>query len=105
MAKTSVTARQKKKERMVSQYAAKRAELKRVLSDPATTDEQFYAAQRKLTAQVMGRKGVTGTAVGRDGGRPCLKVYVSGASAKSGLPGSVDGFPVVVEISGKIERL
>jgi len=68
-------------------------------------DAGLRAAQRKLTAQVMGRRGVTGTAVGRDGGRPCLKVYVSDASAKSGLPGSVDGYPVVVEISGKIERL
>jgi len=68
-------------------------------------DSGLRAAQRKLTAQVMGRKGVTGTAIGSYGGRPCLKVYVSDASGRAGLPGSVDGYRVVVEISGKIERL
>jgi len=49
MAKKGMIERNSKRARMVAQYAAKRAELKRVLSDPATTDEQFYAAQRKLT--------------------------------------------------------
>jgi len=49
MAKKSMIQKNKRRERMVAQYAAKRAELKRVLSDPKTTDEEFYAAQRKLT--------------------------------------------------------
>ena len=49
MAKKAMIERNKKRERMVAQYAAKRAELKRILSDPATTDEEFYTAQRKLT--------------------------------------------------------
>ncbi|HSH08998.1 MAG TPA: 30S ribosomal protein S14 [Oceanipulchritudo sp.] len=49
MAKKGMIERNNKRVRMVAQYAARRAELKRVLSDPATTDEQFYAAQRKLT--------------------------------------------------------
>ncbi len=34
---------------MVAKFAAKRAELKKILSDPNTTDEEFYVAQRKLT--------------------------------------------------------
>ena len=49
MAKKSMIERNKKRERMVAQYAAKRTELKRVLSDPNTSDEEFYIAQRKLT--------------------------------------------------------
>lgn len=49
MAKKSMVERNKKRERMVAQYAAKRAELKKILSDPETTDEAFYQAQRKLT--------------------------------------------------------
>lgn len=49
MAKKGIIERNQKRERMVAQYAAKRAELKRILADPSTTDEQFYAAQRKLT--------------------------------------------------------
>ena len=68
-------------------------------------DSGLRAAQRKLTAKVMGRKGVTGTAVGSERGRPCLKVYVNDAAARAGLPGSVDGYRVVAEVSGKIERL
>jgi len=49
MAKKSMVERNKKRERMVAQYAAKRAELKKILSSPDTTDEEFYLAQRKLT--------------------------------------------------------
>jgi len=49
MAKKSSIERNKKRERLVQKYAAKRAELKQIMKDPATTDEEFYAAQRKLT--------------------------------------------------------
>ena len=49
MAKKAMIERNLKRERLVAKYAAKRAELKRILADPATTDEEFYAAQRKLT--------------------------------------------------------
>jgi len=49
MAKKSMVERNKKRERMVAQYATKRAELKKILSSPDTTDEEFYQAQRKLT--------------------------------------------------------
>jgi len=49
MAKKGMIERNKKRERMVAQYAAKRNELKRILSDPNTSDEEFYTAQRKLT--------------------------------------------------------
>lgn len=38
-----------KRARMVEKYAAKRAELKRILSDPETSDEDFFDAQRKLS--------------------------------------------------------
>ena len=33
---------------MVAKYAARRAELKKILASPDTTDEEFFAAQRKL---------------------------------------------------------
>lgn len=48
MAKTSVIERNKKRERLVAKHAEKRAQLKALLANPATTDEEFYAAQRKL---------------------------------------------------------
>lgn len=53
----------------------------------------------------MGRKGVAGTAIGSDGGRPCLKVYVADPSARSGLPRAVRGYKVVVEVTGTFKRL
>jgi small subunit ribosomal protein S14 len=49
MAKKSSIERNKKRERLVQKYAAKRAELKQIMKNPGTTDDEFYAAQRKLT--------------------------------------------------------
>jgi small subunit ribosomal protein S14 len=49
MAKKSMIERDRKRERLIAQYAAKRGELKRIMADPSTGDEEFYAAQRKLT--------------------------------------------------------
>ncbi|MBT8395724.1 MAG: hypothetical protein HKO65_05365 [Gemmatimonadetes bacterium] len=68
-------------------------------------DPKLEAAQRKLTARVMGRPGVTGTAIGERGGKPCLKVYVSERDAGKTLPRTIDGFRVVVEVTGRIRRL
>jgi len=48
MAKKSAIARNKKRERLVEKYAAKRAELKAVLANPECSDEEFWVAQRKL---------------------------------------------------------
>jgi hypothetical protein len=64
------------------------------------------AAHRQLTERVMGRPGVSGTAIGEDGGRPCLKVYVSDeAAAAAHVPAEVGGYRVVVEKSGPFTRL
>ncbi len=48
MAKKSAIARNKKRERLVALYSEKRAALKAVMANPESTDEEFYAAQRKL---------------------------------------------------------
>jgi len=47
MAKTSTNYRNVKREKLVAKYAAKRAELKKVMAT-TESDEEFYAAQRKL---------------------------------------------------------
>jgi len=70
----------------------------------ADASSDLRAAQRELTAKVMGHRGVVGTAIGTDGGRPCLKVYLADESARSGVPRKVGGYRVVVEVSGTIER-
>jgi len=48
MAKKSAIARNKKRIRLAEKYAARRAELKRLLADPNTPDEDFFKAQREL---------------------------------------------------------
>lgn len=48
MAKKAMIERDRKRQRLVEKHAAKRAELKSLMSDPQTTDEQFYDAQRRL---------------------------------------------------------
>ena len=48
MPKTSAIERNKKRQRLTEKHAVKRAELKAVLANPATTDVEFYAAQKKL---------------------------------------------------------
>ncbi|HNX04802.1 MAG TPA: 30S ribosomal protein S14 [Opitutales bacterium] len=49
MAKKSSIERNKKREQLVQKYAVKRAELKKIMANPETSDEAFYVAQRKLT--------------------------------------------------------
>jgi len=48
MPKTSAIERNKKREALVEKYKAKRAELKAILANPASSDEDFFAAQKKL---------------------------------------------------------
>jgi small subunit ribosomal protein S14 len=48
MPKTSAIERNEKRKKLVAKFAAKRAELKATLLNPATTDEEFFAAQKKL---------------------------------------------------------
>jgi small subunit ribosomal protein S14 len=48
MPKTSAIERNRKRIKLSDKYRAQRAELKATLASPATTDEQFFAAQKKL---------------------------------------------------------
>lgn len=66
--------------------------------------DRLKAAQKHLAGQVMGRPGVVGTALGETEGRPCLKVYVEKKGAGKPIPSKVWGIPVVVEVTGSIER-
>jgi hypothetical protein len=68
-------------------------------------DAKLKAAQRKLTERVMGKAGVSGTAIGERGGEPCLLVYVSESKAKKAVPRSIDGVRVVVEVTGGFKAL
>ena len=48
MPKTSAIERNKKRIYLVDKFRAKRTELKAILANPSTPDEEFYAAQKKL---------------------------------------------------------
>jgi small subunit ribosomal protein S14 len=48
MAKKGMIERDKKRSKMIAKYAPKRKELKRVIANPETSDEEFYDAVRKL---------------------------------------------------------
>ena len=48
MPKTSAIERNKKRQRLTAKFAPKRADLKATLANPATTDDEFFAAQKKL---------------------------------------------------------
>jgi len=48
MPKTSAIQRNEKRKRLTAKHAAERAELKAILNNPATTDEEFFAASKKL---------------------------------------------------------
>jgi small subunit ribosomal protein S14 len=51
MAKTSMVEREKRREKTVLKYAAKRAELKELIRSPQTSDDARAEAQRKLQLQ------------------------------------------------------
>ena len=48
MAKTSMIEREKRREKLVKQHAAKRAKLKETIRSPKSTDSEREEAQRKL---------------------------------------------------------
>lgn len=48
MAKTSTLEKNQLRKDLVAKYAAKRAELKAILANPNTNDEEFFKAQRAL---------------------------------------------------------
>lgn len=51
MAKSSMIARENKRARTVKRFSARRAELKAIINNPKTSDEERAAAQAKLQAQ------------------------------------------------------
>ena len=48
MAKKSSIQKNLKRQKLVAKYAEKRAQLKKVLSNPNSTDEEFFAAQKAM---------------------------------------------------------
>ena len=49
MAKKSSIAKNLRRQKLVEKYAAKRAELKSILANPDSSDDEFFDAQRKMS--------------------------------------------------------
>ena len=72
MAKTSMIEREKRREKLVKQHAAKRAKLKEIIRSPKSTDDEREEAQRKLAlmprdssaSRVRNRCAITGRSRG-----------------------------------------
>jgi hypothetical protein len=67
------------------------------------------AVLRAHDQELLAIKGVAGVYVGLldDGKTPCLKVMVVAKSAEidKAVPKTIEGFPVIIEVTGKIKPL
>lgn len=70
MAKVSMVERERKRERLQRKYAAKRLELKAVIKNPESTDEERSAAQEKLQSLPRDSSAVRGRNRCKISGRP-----------------------------------
>ena len=59
------------------------------------------SAHKRLSERLMSMPGVSGTAIGECGGKPCIKVYLDGTRRLgSSIPSRFKGFRVSVEKTG-----
>jgi len=63
--------------------------------------------QEKHTDEWMAIRGVVGTAIGQDKGRPCILVFTESNTeqVRRQIPSVVDGYLVVVQQTGEIRAL
>lgn len=73
---------------------------------PAAAVAKAIAAQERHTEALLRHPGVLGTAVGLgEDGKPVVKVYLQESAAAGGLPATIDGTPITVEVIGRIYAL
>ena len=68
--------------------------------------QKLFQAKERLGARCRSEKGFVGVGIGRYGNSEALRVYVEDANSsiaqKLRSEESYEGFPVVVEVTGKI---
>jgi small subunit ribosomal protein S14 len=95
MAKASKIAKNEQRRAVVARYAARRAELKKVIASPRSTDEERAAAQRELARQprdasatrVRNRDAVDGRPRGYQGAFGLSRINLRGMAHAGQLPG------------------
>ncbi len=70
----------------------------------ATTIQQVL---EEHTPAWMALPGVVGTAIGEQDGRPCIRVYVTGATdeLRARIPATAESYPVMLEPTGELRAL
>lgn len=97
MAKKSVINRNRKRQRLVAKYAARREALKAIMSDPKTSDEERDEAQRRFQAlprdaspvRVVSRCRVTGRGKGVYSKFGLSRTKLREAAMRGEVPGMV----------------
>ena len=75
------------------------------MADPDNSSNSLArvrAAKMQLSRELAKTTGVVGIGIGRGGEGLVLQVNVASAKDAKGIPGSVDGVPVQVEVVGRI---
>jgi hypothetical protein len=62
---------------------------------------------KRHSRDIMSIPGVVGTAEGKCGGKPCIKVYVEKKTPELSrrIPARIDGYPVEIEQTGRFKPL
>lgn len=70
-----------------------------------TPDRSIHEVLAEHRDRWMARSEVTGTGVGRCDDRPCIVIYLlrRSAEAEAALPDTVEGYPVKLEVTGRVE--
>jgi small subunit ribosomal protein S14 len=95
MAKTSMVEREKRREKLVKQHAAKRAKLKETIRSPKSTDAEREEATRKLqslprdtsASRLRNRCAITGRSRGTYRKFGLARVKVREAMMRGDIPG------------------
>ena len=55
----------------------------------------------------MSIDGVVGAGIGESQGKPCIKIFAAGEEEelRKRIPSQVEGFPVIIEVTGKFRSL
>jgi hypothetical protein len=71
---------------------------------PAKTIEQVL---KENTDSWMAIDGVEGTAIGLYKGKPCIKIFTSvkAQELRDKIPPAIEGYPVIIEQTGKFRAL
>jgi hypothetical protein len=80
----------------------------RVMSETPARPADINAVLAQHEKQLMAIPGVVGVYVGvlEDGRSPCLKIMLARSTPESKeIPARIDGFPVVLEVTGEIRPL